>query len=99
MGNVKVVGKQPARHAGKSCPDGESDNFVFRGVNPHRFSGDFIFPDRYAGSPMAGVDKIFDIGWQDLRILSFFSIFFLELMIWVGVPLGKGRLIFSVIDV
>lgn len=29
----------------------------------------------------------------DLRILSFFSIFFLELMIWVGVPLGKGRLI------
>ena len=46
-----------------------------------------------------GVDKIFDIGWQDLRILSFFSIFFLELMIRVGVPLGKGRLIFSVIDV
>lgn len=46
-----------------------------------------------------GVDKIFDIGWQDLRILSFFSIFLLELMIWVGVPLGKGRLIFSVIDV
>ena len=45
------------------------------------------------------VDKIFDIGWQDLRILSFFSIFFLELMIWVGVPLGKGRLIFSGIDV
>ena len=38
-----------------------------------------------------GVDKIFDIGWQDLRILSFFSIFFLELMIWVGVPLGKGQ--------
>ena len=37
------------------------------------------------------VDKIFDIGWQDLRILSFFSIFFLELMIWVGVPLGKGQ--------